>query len=85
MSIRMLGNTYKLGKKASKQFCQKMKIHNNGSNNPNSKLTDNEVNKIILLLKSGISYAKLAKQFHVGKSTICRINNGKRNYKPSTL
>lgn len=56
----------------------KARYENNqkGSNGPNSKLTDEKVTAIKLLLKLGFNIRKIAAFFEVGKTTIVSINMG---------
>jgi len=52
--------------------------NNCGDNHPQSKLTANEVLKIVSLLKEGSTIKELALQFGIGKGTIQHIKSGRQ-------
>ncbi len=49
-----------------------------GSKHPNSKLNNEEIKKMRILLNNGISCSKIAKIYKVSRSTVDRIKHGKR-------
>lgn len=62
----------------AKDNIQDMKIKGrsnylSGSKNGNSKLTNEQVLKILLFRKNGLTYEEIAKLFNVGKTTIAHI------------
>lgn len=59
------------GKRVGKEF-----HHNRGTDNSNSKLTDDDVEEIVMLLEMGIPMPQIAKQFNVVRDTIWNIRNG---------
>ena len=48
-----------------------------GENNPAARLTDAEVDLLLEMRETGLSYGKLAKMFEVGKSTVRDIVKGR--------
>jgi uncharacterized protein YerC len=52
-------------------------IDNSGSNNVTSKLNEQQVIEIAQMIKDGVFYSKIAKQFKISKSTIGMIKSGK--------
>jgi DNA-binding NarL/FixJ family response regulator len=49
-----------------------------GQSHPRAKLLDSEVDLVLDLLESGLSYAKIAEKFEVSKSCIAHIATGRR-------
>jgi DNA-binding XRE family transcriptional regulator len=70
-------NHYMYGKHHSENTKRKMSEKQKGKNNPNCKLTEEQVIKIKKLLKEGVlSQRKLAKMFNVSYGTIYHIKKG---------
>lgn len=69
-NIKSIG--YNIGNGGQKNFSLK------GENHSQAKLTQKDVDKIILLLEQNkLSFQDIANKFHVSRSTICMINTGK--------
>jgi DNA-binding NarL/FixJ family response regulator len=49
-----------------------------GQSHPRAKLLDSEVDQVLELLDSGLSYAQVAEKFDVSKSCIAHIATGRR-------
>lgn len=49
-----------------------------GQNHPRAKLLDSEVDLVLALVESGLSYAKIAEKFSVSKSCVAHIASGRR-------
>jgi hypothetical protein len=49
-----------------------------GQSHPRAKLLDSEVDQVLELLDSGLSYAQVAAKFDVSKSCIAHIATGRR-------
>lgn len=53
-----------------------------GESHPRAKLLDHEVDQVLALLESGLSYAQVAEKFDVSKSCIAHIATGRRRGQP---
>jgi DNA-binding NarL/FixJ family response regulator len=49
-----------------------------GESHPRAKLLDSEVDQVLALLDSGLSYAQVAAKFDVSKSCVAHIATGRR-------
>lgn len=49
-----------------------------GQEHPRAKLLDSEVDQVLLLVESGMSYAQVAAKFEVSKSCVAHIVSGRR-------
>lgn len=49
-----------------------------GQEHPRAKLLDSEVDQVLLLVESGMSYAQVAAKFEVSKSCVAHIASGRR-------
>lgn len=61
----------------SKETRDKLSNANKGSNNPNSKLTEDDVKEIKIMLKNKVTQQKIADKFNVSRSLIGNIKNNK--------
>lgn len=53
-----------------------------GEHHPRAKLLDHEVDQVLALLESGLSYAQVALKFEVSKSCVAHIATGRRRGQP---
>lgn len=53
-----------------------------GEQHPRAKLLDSEVDLVVELLESGLSYAEVARKMDVSKSCIAHIASGRRRSQP---
>lgn len=53
-----------------------------GEHHPRAKLLDREVDLVLDLLASGLSYAQVAEKFEVSKSCVAHIATGRRRGQP---
>lgn len=49
-----------------------------GQEHPRAKLLDSEVDQVLFLVESGMSYAQVAAKFEVSKSCVAHIASGRR-------
>lgn len=81
ISASQKGNTYCLGRKlsdVSKKKMQQAKLGKyEGEKHPRSKLTEDDVTQIRLLITQGEELQKIAKQFGVGTACISKIKCGR--------